>query len=133
MNAAMARFVAVEGIPAGDAAEAEPGAQQRTAVRRQLRERGRQAAVANLWLPAGLMLALCPLGVWALWPQPGAGSQAWPLLALAWGLTALALAGGLLWLPRRRATPPTPDWVWPSLLGCPGPCCAVACWPLGAA
>jgi len=124
----MARFVAVEGTPAGDAAEAEPCAQQRTAVRRQLREGGRQAAVANLWLPASLMLALCPLGVWALWPQPGAGSQAWPWLALAWGLTALALAGGLLWLPRRRATPPTSDWVWPALLGAAALCLLLPSW-----
>lgn len=124
----MARFVAVEGTPAGDAAEAEPGAQQRTVVRRQLREGGRQAAVANLWLPASLMLALCPLGVWALRPQPGAGSSGWPWWAFAWGLVGLALAGSLLWLPRRRPEPPTPDWLWPALLALSANCLLLPSW-----
>ncbi len=108
MNAAVARYVAVEGSPAGDAANVEPAAQQRTAVRRQLREGGRQAAVSQLWLVGSSMLALCPLGSWALWH----GTWSWP--AAPWGLAVLGVAIALIALPRRH--PATPDLAWPALL-----------------
>jgi hypothetical protein len=100
VNAAVARYVAVEGNPAGDAADVEPGAQQRTAVRRQLREGGRQAAASSLWLPASLMLALCPLGVWALCRNRLRLAR----VGVGVGLTGLALAGGL----RCRLAPAAP-------------------------
>ena len=108
MNAAVARYVAVEGSPVDDAADVEPAAQQRTAVRRQLREGGRQAAVSQLGLVGGSMLALCPLGSWCLW------HGAWPWTAAPWGLAALAVAVSLIALPRRHAAPP--DLAWPALL-----------------
>ncbi len=110
MNATVARYVAVEGSPAGDAANVEPAAQQRTAVRRQLREGGRQAAVGQLWLVGSSMLTLCPLGSWALWH----GAWSWP--AAPWGLAVLVVAVALIALPRRHPAPP--DLAWPVLLAC---------------
>ncbi len=108
MNGAVARYVAVEGSPAGDAAHAEPAARQRTAQRRQLRESGRLAAVKQLWLPGSLLLAVSPWGCWALWHD----QRPWP--ALLWGLLALALGGALVGLTRRR--PKTADLVCIALL-----------------
>lgn len=108
MNTAVARYVAVAGSPVGDAATVELTAQQHTAVRRQLREAGRQAAVHQLWLAGSSLLALCPLGSWALWRGP------WPWLAVLWGLGVLAVATTLIALPRRRPAPP--PLAWPVLL-----------------
>ena len=108
MNTAVARYVAVAGSPVGDTATVEPTAQQHTAVRRQLREAGRQAAVQQLWLTGSSLLALCPLGCWVLW------HGAWPWQAVPWGLGVLAVATALIALPRRRPAPP--QLVWPALL-----------------
>jgi signal transduction histidine kinase/CheY-like chemotaxis protein len=108
VNTAVARYVAVAGSPVGDAATVELTAQQHTAVRRQLREAGRQAAVHQLWLAGSSLLALCPLGSWALWRGP------WPWQAVLWGLGVLAVATVLIALPRRRPAPP--PLAWPALL-----------------
>ncbi len=104
----MARYVAVEGRPVGEAAEAEPGAQQRTAVRRQLREAGRQAALGQLWLPGGLLAAICPVAAPALWLAPGPG---W---TLSWSLASITVAVALIGLPRSPTS--WPKVLWPSLL-----------------
>ncbi len=94
----MARHVAVEGNSADDADTAEPGRQQqRSAARRQVREAGQQVATSGLWVPGALLLALCPLGAWAL----AESSPVW--WVWLWTPATVALGAALLLASRRWA------------------------------